>query len=151
VVVTGGEPTLQPDLPDFIGALRAMGFAVKLDTNGSRPGVVAALLAASLVDFLAMDVKAPPEKYPALCGGAVDLDAVRATVDLLSAGTVPHHFRTTLYPPLLSAGDLPAVRALLPPGAEHRVQAFRDPGAGGCPPGHPVEKPDEPKKSSILL
>ena len=63
VVVTGGEPTLQPDLPVFLGRVKALGFLVKLDTNGSRPRVVRELLAAGLVDFVAMDVKAPFARY----------------------------------------------------------------------------------------
>ena len=68
VVVTGGEPTLQPDLPELLERVRDLGYVVKLDSNGYRPDALADLLDADLVDFVAMDVKAPPEKYELLAG-----------------------------------------------------------------------------------
>lgn len=110
VVVTGGEPTLQPDLPEFLKRVRDLGYAVKLDSNGYRPGVLADLLDADLVDFVAMDVKAPPEKY-AMLSGIPDLDTgrVEASIDILSSRRVPCEFRTTVVPGMLDGDDVEAI------------------------------------------
>lgn len=67
VVISGGEPTLQADLIDFVADVKALGFKVKLDTNGTRPEVLEKLIESGMVDFIAMDIKAPPEKYPLVC------------------------------------------------------------------------------------
>lgn len=127
VVITGGEPTLQGGLAEFLGALKGLGFAVKLDTNGSRPEVVAGLLADDLIDYVAMDVKAPPEKYERLCGRRVVMDAIRSAIDIIAASGVAHHFRTTRYPVLLSEADIEGIKKLLPPRSEFRLQAYRAP------------------------
>ena len=95
VVISGGEPTLQPDLIDFMSAVRRMDFAVKLDTNGSAPQVVADLLARGLVDFIAMDLKAPWRRYEQACGVAVDTTSIRETIRIVQRSGVPHHLRTT--------------------------------------------------------
>jgi len=124
VVVSGGEPTLQDDLAGFVGAIKELGLAVKLDTNGSRPEVLERLVAASLVDYIAMDVKAPLAKYDRLCGTRVDTAAVRASIDLIGASGIPHHFRTTFVEALLDAEDLFRVRELVPPASQHVVQPF---------------------------
>ncbi len=127
VVVTGGEPTTQPDLADFLGQIKGLDLAVKLDTNGSNSEVMVDLLDASLVNYVAMDVKAPVEKYELLCGVKVDTAAIRRTIDLISASGVPHHFRTTFYRPRLSSEDLTKLKRLLPLRARHVTQEFRDP------------------------
>ncbi len=127
VVVTGGEPTTQPDLADFLGQIKGLDLAIKLDTNGSNPEVMVDLLEASLVNYVAMDVKAPVEKYEQLCGVKVDTAAIRRTIDLISASGVPHHFRTTFYRPRLSSEDLTKLKRLLPLRARHVTQEFRDP------------------------
>jgi pyruvate formate lyase activating enzyme len=127
VVMTGGEPTLQPDLPDFFRKIKKMGFAVKLDTNGSRPDIISGLLEDALIDYIAMDVKAPLEKYHLLCGLPVDTGAICQSIAIVSASKAPHYFRTTLFPPQLTENDLAAVKTLLPPHAQHVTQAFREP------------------------
>ena len=83
VAVTGGEPLLAPELPELLGKLRAMGFAVKLDTNGTHPAALRAVLEAGLVDYVAMDIKNSPEKYAATCGRDGVLPAVRESAALL--------------------------------------------------------------------
>lgn len=95
VVVTGGEPTLQPDLESFLARLCGLGFATKLDTNGSNPAVVQNLLDRALVDFVAVDLKAPWSRYDEACGVRVDTRAVQETIQLLRAQRIPHHLRTT--------------------------------------------------------
>ena len=91
VCVTGGEPTLQPDLCDFLAKVRDMGYATKLDTNGLRPDVVEKILAKGLVDYVAMDVKNSPQKYPLTVGlDRVDISKIQASIDLLNQSGVDH-------------------------------------------------------------
>ncbi|WP_035246264.1 anaerobic ribonucleoside-triphosphate reductase activating protein [Desulfogranum mediterraneum] len=123
VVITGGEPTLQPELLPFIESLKKMGFKVKLDTNGSRPGVVAALLARDLIDYCAMDIKAPWEKYDLLTGRArADVAAVQESVKIISRDGVDHHFRTTYARHYLAEKDLATIRQALPQGSAYLIQ-----------------------------
>jgi pyruvate formate lyase activating enzyme len=137
VVVSGGEPTLQADLPQFCAALKARGFAVKLDTNGSRPGVLRDLLRGGLLDYVAMDVKAPPASYHRLAGVPVVWTALAESIEVLAASRIPHHFRTTVVPALVSDADLRAIRALLPAASRHvsqpcRLDLAREPGVCGA-------------------
>lgn len=125
VVVTGGEPTVQPDLADFFGHLRDLGFATKLDTNGSRPRVVRALLEAGLLDFVAMDLKAPWERYAEAAGAPVPTADLEETITLLRASGVAHQLRTTRWPGL-TAADEPGI-AELARGSPHVWQDYRPP------------------------
>jgi pyruvate formate lyase activating enzyme len=125
VVVSGGEPTLQPGLPAFLRAVKALGYAVKLDTNGSRPEVLRALLAEGLVDFVAMDVKAPWDVYDRLTGVRAPVEALQRSVALIAASGRPHEFRTTAVGALLSPAELRRVRAQVPVDSPHRLQVFR--------------------------
>jgi pyruvate formate lyase activating enzyme len=127
LVVTGGEPTLQPDLPDFLQQVKTMGYAVKLDTNGSRPEAIAGLLEGALVDYIAMDIKAPLEKYHLLCGLPVDTGAICRSIGIVAASGVLHHFRTTFFRPLLSQDDLASLKNLVPCHSSHLIQTFRTP------------------------
>lgn len=100
VVVSGGEPTLQPGLAEFMAKTRALGYLVKLDTNGTQPEVLASLIGNGVLDYVAMDVKAPAEKYDAICGVRVDPDSLEASTHLLLSGRVDYEFRTTVVPQL---------------------------------------------------
>lgn len=97
VCVTGGEPTLQPEnLEYLLAAIRETGMHIKLDTNGSRPQILRHLNDMGLLDMVAMDIKAAPEHYPAVCGlSSVDMDAIQETVHWLKNGTLSYEFRTT--------------------------------------------------------
>ena len=108
VVVTGGEPTDQEDLPDFLGRVRRLGFQVKLDTNGTRPFALAKLLSAGLVDYVAMDLKDLPEEYPLWLGGC-DPEAIEASLGLLRQGAVPFELRTTVVAPRIDRERLRAM------------------------------------------
>ena len=100
VCVSGGEPTLSPELPELLAAIKAMGYAVKLDTNGSRPQVLKALVADGLVDYVAMDIKNSPSRYAETAGVAqVDLAAVEESAAFLMSGAVESEFRTTVVKP----------------------------------------------------
>lgn len=96
VVVSGGEPTMQPDLPEFCAKIKEMGFLVKLDTNGTAPDVVAKLIDKKLVDYIAMDIKMPLNEYAELVGVPVDPEPMQRTIDLIKKSGVDHEFRTTV-------------------------------------------------------
>lgn len=101
VCVTGGEPTLQPQLPEFLRKLRAMGYSVKLDTNGYRPEVLRAVLEQGLADYVAMDVKNGKDAYAATCGlESMDLAKIEESILLLQTSGVDYELRTTLCKPL---------------------------------------------------
>lgn len=97
VCITGGEPCLQPDLEAFIGKVRDIGFAVKLDTNGSFPEKLSSLLEKGLLDYVAMDIKTSKERYSEVCGVQNEklLENVQKSVEILKSSSVPHEFRTT--------------------------------------------------------
>ncbi len=126
VVITGGEPTLQSDLKAFIVRLRGLGFLVKLDTNGSDPLLLENLLAENLIDFVAMDLKAPPEKYHILAGISVDIVAVLRSVEILQHSDIPHLFRTTNDSRYLNEDDLAALERLVE-GSPYLVQDCKIP------------------------
>ncbi len=124
LVVTGGEPTIHTDLPRFLKEVKGLGYKVKLDTNGSNPDRLAVLIEDGLVDYIAMDVKAPLEKYERLCGVSASTRALEESIAVISWSKLPHHFRTTLVTPLLSPADVRDIRAVLPSGSKHITQPF---------------------------
>jgi pyruvate formate lyase activating enzyme len=124
VTVTGGEPTIQPDLPMFVNRIRRKGFKIKLDTNGSRPAVLRQLLACHMLDYVAMDIKAPPKKYARLAGTDAPIASIMESVALLAESDTPCEFRTTYVPVLLTDSDLQEIRSSLPRGARYTVQPF---------------------------
>jgi pyruvate formate lyase activating enzyme len=126
VVVSGGEPTLSPRLAELLGRLRSAGFEIKLDTNGSRPEVLAKLIARRLVQAVEMDVKAPlePGAYAGLSGVPPRVELIRASIDLIRLSGLPHRFRTTYVPGLLDPAAMGRLRRALPEGSPFTVQAF---------------------------
>ncbi len=129
VVITGGEPSVQSGLDAFLLRLRQLGLKTKLDTNGTAPEVIAALLTEGLVDFVAMDIKAPWHKYDRLCGVGCDTDALRRSVELIAGSGVAHQFRTTRYHALLDESDYAAIRRQVPAASAHVWQEYRAPDA----------------------
>ena len=128
VCVTGGEPLLQPDLPSFLQRIKDMGYAVKLDTNGSLPDKLAALLATGLVDYVAMDVKSSPAGYAAATGREGDVAPFLQSIHLLENSGIPHEFRTTVVKGIHTAADIEAIGQLLSGTARYFLQPFRDTG-----------------------
>lgn len=96
VVVSGGEPTVQKDLEEFLKEVKGLGYPVKLDTNGTNPQVIESLIKEKLVDYIAMDIKAPFDKYEKVCGMYVDLDRIKKSIGILKDGAVDYEFRTTV-------------------------------------------------------
>ena len=108
VCITGGEPTLLPTLPELITHIKQEGMLVKLDTNGSHPRVLKSLINAHLIDYVAMDVKAPLDRYSYAhcCGVAADIAQIQESVDLLREDLIPYEFRVTVAPTFLDGDDL---------------------------------------------
>ncbi len=106
IVVSGGEPTLQPDLASFAARARELGFLVKLDTNGYHPDVLDDMIDAGLVDYVAMDIKAPLDKYALAAGVPVDTSRIQRSIRSLLQSKVPYEFRTTVVPGLLVEEDI---------------------------------------------
>jgi len=96
VVISGGEPTIHADLPDFIRAIKALGFAVKLDTNGDHPDIIEQLVTEKLVDYWAMDRKASLPRYEKISGVKIDIQDIVKSSNLIMHSDVPYEFRTTL-------------------------------------------------------
>jgi len=125
VVVSGGEPTLQLDISHFFYRVRSMGYQIKLDTNGSRPEALAKLLLEGLVDFIAMDIKAPFELYDRLTGVRAPKKQLEESIALITRSGIDHEFRTTVVEPLLSERDLQAIQEMVPHRSRHRLQEFQ--------------------------
>ena len=101
VCITGGEPTLQKDLPELMEKIKAMGYAIKLDTNGYRPEILKALVGQGLVDYVAMDIKNSPDRYAETAGVAqLEIQRIEESMAYLLSGAVDYEFRTTVVRPL---------------------------------------------------
>ena len=100
ICVTGGEPTLHPDLPELLDQIHGLGLAVKLDTNGTRPEVLAFLISKKLIDYLAMDIKGPldQESYGRCAGVRISIAEIKKSMDFILSGRVEGEFRTTVVP-----------------------------------------------------
>lgn len=131
VVVCGGEPTLWPTLPDLCRTFREAGLNVKLDTNGTRPETVRALLDEGLVQAVAMDVKAPlDQRYREVCAAPdLDLDALGRTIDLLMAGEAEYEFRTTVCPAFIDEAEIRAIGRRIAGARRWVLQRFEPAGA----------------------
>jgi len=127
VCITGGEPTIQPDLRAFIEKIKALGLLVKLDTNGIHPHAVRALIAAGLVDYIAMDVKHRWERYADVTriAGERSVRNCRDTFAIIQESGVDHEFRTTLLPGTHAEEDLLAMAGYLKDGESYYIQDFR--------------------------
>ncbi len=128
ICVTGGEPTLQKDLPDFLESLKSFGYSVKLDTNGTNPKMLKALTDEHLIDYVAVDIKNSPEKY-ALTSGNVDfLEKVKETVSFLLSGNIDYEFRTTVVNGFHEVEDFEAIGKWIEGAKHYYLQSFVDSG-----------------------
>ncbi len=103
VVITGGEPTLQKNLLGFCEKIKALGFPIKLDTNGSHPQVIQSLIDNQLLDYIAMDIKTLPEKYSLYIAQNINPDSIFKSMHIIRHSKIPHEFRTTCVKPFLDA------------------------------------------------
>lgn len=151
VCVTGGEPTLHQDLPDFLKRVRDMGYKTKLDTNGTYPDRLRAVVDAGLVDMVAMDIKNAPARYAETIGlTEFDMTPIYESVDFLRAGAVPYRFRTTVVREFHTMDEIAAIGAWLSGVPVFALQAFED--SGGCiTPGLHAVPADELRRMAACL
>lgn len=132
VCITGGEPTLHADLPNFIQRIKTLGYLVKLDTNGTNPKMLESLICANLIDYCAMDIKNAPEKYSVTVGAAsngsfLDLSAINKSIQLLiQQPTIAYEFRTTIVQELHSETDLQAICQWIAGAQAYFLQSYQD-------------------------
>lgn len=127
VCITGGEPTLQPDLKDFIRKVRALGYLIKLDTNGYRPEILKNLLEEKLLDYVAMDVKSGESGYGKAAGVEEPVLAkIRESIQILQEAGIPYEFRTTLVKGIHQPEDVEEIGRMIPGAANFFLQSYRD-------------------------
>lgn len=125
VVISGGEPTLQPDLADFCKKLQGLGYTVKLDTNGSAPDLVADLIERRLINYLALDLKADPRAYPPEIAPHDPGPAILESIKILKRSGLPHEYRTTVAAPFITRESLEAIARAAAGPAPLFLQAYR--------------------------
>ncbi len=113
VVITGGEPTIHLDLPGFIAKIKKLGFKVKLDTNGTNPKMLKKLIKEKLVDYIAMDIKAPKNKYEKITGKKIDFKKIEKSVKIIMESKLPYEFRATVVKGLLSKEDIAKIAKII--------------------------------------
>lgn len=131
VVVTGGEPTIHCDLPEFLHLIKSLGYKVKLDTNGTNPDLLKSILSQNLVDYVAMDIKTVPDatSYSQIIGimmSNTDMEKVEESLIILQKAQIQVEFRTTVIPDIHTPVILEKINSLLGPGFTLTVQSFRD-------------------------
>ena len=124
VVITGGEPTLQAELYNFIKEIKYLGFLVKLDTNGSNPQILKKLINDNMLDYIAMDIKAPLEKYSEITNVNVNIDNIRQSINLIMKSNVDYEFRTTVLKSQLSYDDFDKIGQLIRGAKHYYLQKF---------------------------
>ncbi|MDD2678567.1 MAG: anaerobic ribonucleoside-triphosphate reductase activating protein [Candidatus Nanoarchaeia archaeon] len=126
VVITGGEPTLHADLPEFIKKIKEMGLMVKLDTNGTNPEMIRKLMEEELIDYIAMDVKAPLEEYSKVTSVKIDESLIKKSIELIKNSGIEYEFRTTILPKLLKEEDIIKIGYLLNGAKLLALQTFKN-------------------------
>jgi pyruvate formate lyase activating enzyme len=125
VVISGGEPTLRENLSGFCESLKSLGFRIKLDTNGSAPEKVAELVKKKLIDYVALDMKTSPLKYPEVTGSNLDFESVLSTLNVLRDSGMKYELRTTCVPQLVTKDDFAAIRDRVGRVRNYYLQQFR--------------------------
>ena len=124
VVLSGGEPTLQKDLRPFVSRIRKEGFAVKLDTNGSRPEIIRDLIEKELLDYIAMDIKTDLSLSPLFMQKEIDPCAILSSIHLIMASGIPYEFRTTCVRPMVDARTVETIGRLIQGCVLYVLQSF---------------------------
>jgi len=126
VSITGGEPAMSKRLPEFLKITKEMGLKTKIDTNGSFPGVVQKLIDEELIDYVAMDVKAAPEKYHLAAGKKVDIKSIKKTIAIIIDSGIDHEFRTTVVPGIVDVEkDISKIAKMIKGAKRYYLQQFR--------------------------
>jgi len=124
VVVTGGEPLIQPDIEEFIAEIKNIGFAVKLDTNGSNPKKLSRLIDLKLIDYIAMDIKGPLAKYADICAYP-NTKVIQQSIKIIMKSGLPYEFRTTVLPKYHNVSDFALIGKLIDGAKLYTIQGFR--------------------------
>lgn len=124
VVITGGEPTLQKGLIEFIKKIKKMGYLIKLDTNGSSPEVISKLLKEKLIDYIAMDVKSPLEKYKDIANSNINTDLIKQSISFIINSDIDYEFRTTVLKSQLTREDFEKIEILISGAKNYYLQQF---------------------------
>ena len=124
VTITGGEPTIQPDLPEFARRIKEMEYLIKLDTNGSNPDIIEILLGENLVDFIAMDIKTTLPRYDRVANCPVDKGNIRRSIHLIMRSGIEYEFRTTLARPYISRDDVLGIGDMIKYASRYALQKF---------------------------
>ena len=125
VVITGGEPTIQRDLPDFLKKIKNLGYSVKLDSNGSNPEMLKELIDKKLIDYIALDIKGPREKYQKITGAEVDLEKIKKSVELAKNSNIDYEFRSTILPIVHTKEDIVNMAKWISGAKVYYLQQFR--------------------------
>ena len=125
VTICGGEPTVNKDLPQFCKKIRRLGYFVKLDTNGSNPEMLEELIDNKLIDYVAMDVKLPKERYPEIYGKRVKIKNIEKSINILKIKKIDSEFRTTVVPTILDKEDISKIVRWVGPAKRYYLQNFR--------------------------
>lgn len=129
VCITGGEPLLNDDIADFIAEIKALGYSVKLDTNGSFPERLQALIENGIIDYVAMDIKNTPEKYADTIGvKRFDFTQIKKSIEILLSGKIPYEFRTTVVNEFHSVEDIGNIAKMIEGAENYYLQSFVDSG-----------------------
>lgn len=126
VCISGGEPTIHNELVEFIKKVKSMDYLVKLDTNGTDPKILTMLLEQNLLDYIAMDIKAPLEKYSKVANISVDIDKIKESINIIKSSDIDNEFRTTVCKELLSTGDILSIGEYIRGAKRYTIQNFRD-------------------------
>ncbi|MCD6149265.1 anaerobic ribonucleoside-triphosphate reductase activating protein [bacterium] len=124
--ITGGEPTVQPDIINFIEKIKKLRYLVKLDTNGARPDVLKKIIDGKIADFISMDIKSSRENYDKLAGVKVDMDRINLSVDLIRNSRIDYEFRTTAVPGMHTEDDFKKIADWLKGAKKYCLQEYRD-------------------------
>lgn len=149
VCISGGEPLLYDGLGDFIKKVKALGYSVKLDTNGSLPEKLKALVRERLVDYVAMDIKNSFESYDKTTGIKTDLNNIKESLAFLLSGTVEYEFRTTLVKELHTDEDMESIGKMIKGAKRYFLQNFVDSGDVLCDNMHPLTEDELEKMMQI--
>lgn len=125
VTICGGEPCLNKDLPKFVKKIKKIGYAVKIDTNGSFPEMIRHLIDKKLIDYVAMDIKAPKEKYEKVTGGRANVKYIERSISFLKENKIDYEFRTTFVPTVLNKEDILKIARWISGAKKYYLQNFR--------------------------
>jgi len=124
ICITGGEPTIHKDLPDFIKKVKEIGLLVKLDTNGTNPDMIKKLINEKLVDYISMDIKTGFSKYPKLTNVNIDINKIEQTIQIIKEGNIDYEFRTTVIPGFYDKEDMEEIKHKLKGAKKYYLQEF---------------------------